>query len=616
MVWAIRSGAPGSFPPVESSPLVRAVFGLLVLATVGAFLVTRSLKQEVPVVLRFAVSPQDISPTGDGVRDSTQVGFDLSEPAEVTFSIINGEGDELRRIVDDRRLAGDTKHRFTWDGRDDDGHRVPDGAYRMRVVRRKEGRVLDSIKKIRVDTMAPRVTLASARPGVVDPSSGKPVRVRVSYHGPRNKHPEFRVFRTDDGPPRVVRRFRGDRSRGGVWNGRTISGDLAVDGDYAFQVRVRDLAGNQALAPDPAPARRNARPGTGAAVRRLTLQGPLGVVAAGSLVRLKVGPGARRMKYALSRLGSLRTIRKDRRRGGTLRVRIPRRARTGIYLVRVRARGRRAVWPLAVAGLPPSRSALRRPRPLVVLPAVTWQGLNPFDSDLDGFADTLDTSSSVPTERPFQTRAVPPRFASEISPLLQFLDREKLAYDLTTDLALARREGPSIANAPGVAFAGTTVWLPRRVRDDVRGEVEKGERVAVFGGGSLKRTVALVGRRLRDPSPPRPDDLFGESTRTFGTDPPAPLSAEEDRLGLFRGADQLFGEFSVFERSERLPEGARLLTSAGREEGQHAFVAYRLGRGTVIRLGTPQWARELNEQRLSVEVPIITKRIWSFLSRR
>lgn len=602
---------------MESSPLVRAVFALLVLVTAAAFVLTQSLKQEVPVVLRFSTSPQDISPNGDRVRDKTRIGFDLSEPAEVSLSIIDGEGNELRRIVDDRRLAGDTKHRFTWDGRDDDGNTVSDGAYRMRVVRRKEGRVLDSIKKIRVDTVAPKATLVRADPGVVDPGSGDPVRVRLSYRGPRNKHPEFRVFRTDDGPPRVVRRFRGDRSRGGTWNGRVISGRLAVDGDYAFQVRVRDLAGNETLAPDPAPTAAKARAGTGVAVRRLTLRGPLGAVAAGSLVRLRVGPGERRLQFALSRLGKTRAIRRDRRRGGLLRVRIPRRARTGVYLVRVRARGRRAVWPLAVAGLPPSRRALRRPRPLVVLPAVTWQGRNPFDSDLDGFADTLDTARSIPADRPFQTRAVPARFNSEISPLLRFLDRERLAYDITTDLALARREGPSLANAPGVAFAGTTEWVPRRVRDGLREQVERGLRVVSFGGESLKRTVALVrGRRLVNPSSERPDDLFGERTRIFRADLPAPLRAERDELGVLKDVDPFFGTFSVFERSERLPGAAELLTSAGREEGEPAFVAYRLGKGTVIRPGTPQWARELNEQRLGVEIPAITKRIWRYISRR
>ena len=252
-----------------------------------------------------------------------------------------------------------------------------------------------------------------------------------------------------------------------------------------------------------------------------------------------------------------------------------------------------------------------------MLPAVTWQGENPFDSDLDGFADTLETARSFPADRPFQNRAVPARFNSEISPLLRFLDRERLAYDITTDIALARREGPSLANAPGVAFAGTTKWLPRRVSDGLRDEVEKGLRVVSFGGQSLKRTVALVGgRRLANPSSERPDDVFGERTQTFRADLPAPLRTETDKLGLLKDVDPFFGEFSVFEGSERLPAAGELLTSAGREEGEPAFVAYRLGTGTVIRPGTPQWARELTERRLSVEVPNITERIWRFISRR
>ena len=154
---------------MRSSRLVRAVFALLVVATVAAFFVTQSLKTEVPVVLRFAAKPRDISPNGDRVRDTARVGFDLSEPAEVSFYVIDSEGDEVRRLVDDRRLAGDTKHRFRWDGRDDEGGVVPDGVYRLRVARRKEGRVVDSFKEVRVDTRPPKVRLISTTPNVISP---------------------------------------------------------------------------------------------------------------------------------------------------------------------------------------------------------------------------------------------------------------------------------------------------------------------------------------------------------------------------------------------------------------------------------------------------------------
>lgn len=600
---------------MESS-LVRALFVLLVLATGAAFLVTQSLKGEEPLVLRFATDRESFSPNEDGYQDKVRVGFDLSQEAELSFSVIDPDGQEVRRIVDDRVLTGATRHRFTWDGLDDEGQVVPDDTYRLRVVRRKEARAVDSFKEVTVDTVPPRVRIASSEPGILDPRDG-PIAVRVAYDGPQNAAPEFRVYRTEGGPVRVVRRFRGDGSRSGVWDGTVISGDLAVDGNYAFQVRVRDAAGNETLAPPGQPRASTAAPGTGTTVRRLTLRGPMGVVDAGSVARLEVGPTGRRFRFALSRLGSGVALRRDGRRGGVLRVGIPSSARTGVYLVRVRSRGRRAVWPLAVTGLPQTRRSRDRPRPLVVLPSVTWQGVNPYDSDRDGFGDTFVNSRSIQAERPFAGGGLPARFSAEISPLLRFLDRERLAYDLTTDLSLARREGPALGNAPGVAFAGSTTWLPRRVRDQLREEVESnGLGVAAFGSETLKRTVALVDERLRDPSPPRADDLFGERTSLFRAEIPAPLNVQRDGLGFFEGGDELFGEFSIFERSVSLPPEAELETAAGREESEPAFVAYRLGKGVVIRPGTPQWSRELEQRRLGREVPRATSRIWSLLARR
>jgi hypothetical protein len=601
-------------PPVMGSPLVRAAFGLLVLATIAAFVVTQRLKSDFPLVLRFAATPKAISPNGDGVREGTRVGFDLSEPAEVSFSILSSEGNEVRRLVDDRPLAGDAKHRFSWNGRDDDGEVVPDGIYRMRVVRADEGRVINSLKEIRVDTKPPRVALVSARPGVVVPGTrGRTRGVRIRYRGPRNEAPEFRVFRTDDGPPRVVLRFRGSDDRSALWDG-FVRGRQAAEGDYAFTVTVRDRAGNLAVAPAEIPSPGVARAGTGVAVRRLTLQGPLGVVGGGSLARLRVGPHHQRFQFALSRLGARRIVRRGRRSGGRFRVRIPRDARTGVYLVRIRAGGRRAVWPLAVAGLPQTRRARRRPRPLVVLPAITWQGLNRFDDDLDGFADTLERSRSVRVDRPFEGRRLPPRFRSQAFPLLRFLDRERLGYDLTTDLSLTRGEGPSLGNAPGVALAGSAVWFTPELGRRLRGYAKGGGRVASFGADALRREVLLNGDALEDPSPPGREDIFGERTRLLRTTA-SPLVVDQDELGIFRGLDRFIGDFSVFELSSRLPAGARARVAAGRDPGEPAFVAYRSGEGLVIRTGTPEWNIELSERRLGVEVPRATVRIWRLLGR-
>jgi hypothetical protein len=270
------------------------------------------------------------------------------------------------------------------------------------------------------------------------------------------------------------------------------------------------------------------------------------------------------------------------------------------------------VWPLAVAGLPPRR-ARGEARPLVVLPALTWQGLNRMDDDADGFADRLPFADSVRVDRPFAGGGLPARFQAEVSPLLRWLDRERLPYDLTTDLALARREGPALGNAPGVAFAGSELWLPGELQSRVREYVSDGGRVTVFGADSFRRGARLRGDSLHSPSPPRRADAFGERTEVVRTSA-APLTVFEDGLELFEGASGFVGEFTVFETSVGLPPEGRRITAAGRDADEPAFLAYELGDGIVLRAGTPQWARELEESALSLELPQVTKRIWELLS--
>jgi FlgD Ig-like domain len=601
-------------------PLVRAVFALLVAATIAAFFVTQQLKSEDALVLRFAAKPQQFSPNGDRTRDRSEVGFDLSRPATVSFYVLDREGNEIRRIVDDRALAGDTKHRFTWDGRDDEGVPVSDGFYRMRVVQRSEGRVINSSKRIKVDRKPPEVVLLETAPGVIAPREpGQEIDVVVRYRGPSNSAPEFRVFRTDvAGEPLVVRRFRGNDDRRGVWHGEVAAGpdqtEPAPDGDYAFTVTVRDKAGNPTVAPEEIPRAATARAGTGVSVRSFTLSGPLEVVPAGSAATLEVGPIDRSFDFVMSRYGDPEPIRGGGRIAGEFRVHVPSDARTGLYLVRVRAGRHRAVWPLAVAGLPQSRRAAERSRPLVVLPAMSWQGLNSIDDDLDGFADTLPEGRSVGLVRPFRGGGLPPRFASEVGPLLRYLDREGLAYDLTTDVSLARGEGPSLGNAPGLALAGSALWLPDSLMRRLRDEVEDGLRVASFGADALRRTVRLEGDRLTDPSRRRRVDAFGEATALLRTSS-APLTVFEDGLGLFEELDEFFGDFTVFEESSGLPSESRRIATAGRDPRRPAFVAFGLGAGLVIRTGTPQWARELEEERLGAEVPVVTNRIWRLLGQ-
>ena len=86
-------------------PLVRVVFVVLVVATVAAFFTTQQLKGEFPLVIRFATKPAHFSPNGDDYRDTTEIGFDLSEPASVTF-VVDGLGGQRGAPHRDRAPAG------------------------------------------------------------------------------------------------------------------------------------------------------------------------------------------------------------------------------------------------------------------------------------------------------------------------------------------------------------------------------------------------------------------------------------------------------------------------------------------------------------------------------
>ena len=130
-----------------------------------------------------------------------------------------------------------------------------------------------------------------------------------------------------------------------------------------------------------------------------------------------------------------------------------------------------------------------------------------------------------------------------MAPLLRYLDRERLPYDLTTDLSLARGEGPALGNAPGVAFAGSALWLPEPLLRRLRDEVADGLRVASFGADAFRRTVRLRGDRLVDPRRAAGERVRRDHRRRC-TAANAPLTVFEDGLGLFEGLDSFIGDFT------------------------------------------------------------------------
>src|ERR687893_2871866 len=83
--------------------LQAAAFGVLLLATVGAFLLANQLKSQPPeidVLRRDAY----FSPNGDGRRDTATVSFSLKFDGSAAIDVVDADGVRIRRLADDKRL--------------------------------------------------------------------------------------------------------------------------------------------------------------------------------------------------------------------------------------------------------------------------------------------------------------------------------------------------------------------------------------------------------------------------------------------------------------------------------------------------------------------------------
>jgi hypothetical protein len=579
-------------------------FALLVAASIGAFFVTTRLKRSSPVVQRLSFE-RYVSPNGDGRHDTARISFRIKRDDEVTVAIVDENGDEVRTLAGDRQLDKGLQ-RFRWNGRLQSGDIAPDGEYRVRVGLRHAGRSVLSPRRIFVDTDPPNPVVRYVSPDSISPDgAGGGERARLRFDGPTRVPPTLLVYRTDAATPRLVARRTGRRGSNTLtWDGRigpAGSDRSAATGNYVLVVRVQDAAGNIGPRGLP-PTRRRFGGHPGVRVSYASAVAPLESVRAGSRARFVVRTDGRRYRWRVRRLGSSRSLARGRSGRTRLAVRIPR-VRSGLFLLELRVGGHRYRTPFAV-------QSRRGWRVLVVLPAATWQARNPLDANGDGFSDVLPEDRQVSLRRPFGGSGLPPGLTARDAPVLLFLDRNRLRYDITTDLALTGPGARPAVRYDGILFSGAPHFFPQRSGRLLRAYLEAGGRVAWIGAGGFRRpTVQEAGTLALRPARGR-RNLFGEvlhDERGGGL-----LTVLGDRIEFFRGVGGAFGPFPALEESARPPRGARVLASAGREAERPALSVYRVGQGVVARLGVEGFGRRASA---SPDVARIMRRTWNLLSR-
>ncbi len=592
--------------------LPPVAFAALVAATVAAFFVTQHLKVATPFLQGapapvpaafdplYGVSgtheprvcwsrpPKGQAPAPIDYRATYTTFYLQHQSGHVGVYIVDGSDDIVRTIATDydfpRTYVRNPPAAFRWNGREDNGRLAPDGTYYYRVVLIGRGRTITIPRPVRIITVPPRPTVTRVSPSLISPvaatdsgTPATPARAVIHYDAGANaKQVDAVVIRTDlPGGPRTVFSFavaaHGHRA---VWNG-LIRGRPAPAGIYLIGLRVIDQACDTGRFPAESPPIPGTTAHAGVTVRYLAAEVPSAATPAGSSVTVYVDSRRHPFRWALRRPPSKRVLAHGAADAYTLSVRLPG-ASPGLFELAIRSDQARTVVPLIAAA-----PAAETPRDvLVVVPVLSWQGLDPDDVDGDGLPDTLTSGSAIPLDRPL-VDGIPAGFADEAA-LLSALDRSGFHYDLTSDLSLAA-DPALLQRHRGVVLAGSELWLPSRLRAALRSFAAAGGHVLSLGTDSLRRTVAIAGATARDPTPAAATDAFGAASGGTVSTGRFPVLAYADPLHLF-GSASAFTGFGAYQ-AIRPPAADGAASVAGISRALPAIAAFRSGRGAVIEVG-------------------------------
>jgi hypothetical protein len=589
-------------------------FAALVAATVAAFFITQHLKVSTPLLAGFPKPvPGVINPVGGVVcsrvdHRQMQISFYLKHRSdEVDVYIVDQSGAIVRTLASGVHMQGGAhpvRRLFIWNGREDSGRIAPDGTYYVRVALIRQGRTVtisgsSGPEPVEVKTTPPAPVVRSAVPHLIP--SGSSMSVTITYAGNEHRGGTVRIYRTDlSGKPRLVKSFltpwKGQRA---IWDGK-IRSRPAGAGTYLVGLDVTDAACNTGHFPAQLPPAPGTTAGAGVTVRYLAAQPPLDSVAAGSRAVVYVDSRRRPYRWWLYRPGTRKPLASSHASSFTLQIPVPR-ARPGLYELRLRSGAHSTTVPLVVHASRPEQA-------LVVLPALTWQGLNPVDDDGDGIPNTLSGGQSIKLARPF-VDGLPAGFGDEAA-LLSYLDSSHHSYDLTTDLGLIDGVGPQLSGHRMVILAGSEQWLPHSMLSALHSYVAGGGHVLSFGIGSLLRQVTIRGREAEDPTPPASSDPLGASPRAVVRGNHEFIGVLSDGLGIFSTTSGVFSGFTAYQPFGT--SGPRLASEAGVSSTAPTIIGYRLRRGVVVDVGLPGFGSRLAHD---VDAKELVNQAWTVLVR-
>ena len=184
------------------------------------------------------------SPDGDGNRDFLPITQSSSSEEMWEGAFLNAKGDAVRRYYWKGQAAG-----LRWDGKDENGNKIPDGqyVYRVKGTDRAGNSVTREIKSLAIDTRQTAAFLTVSAAGfspngdkVADSLEASPVVTLaegIQAWSLQMVHAEAGVQKSFSGPPPVPQRLS--------WDGKSDSGAPAREGAYQAVFRADYAKGNR-----------------------------------------------------------------------------------------------------------------------------------------------------------------------------------------------------------------------------------------------------------------------------------------------------------------------------------------------------------------------------------
>ena len=287
----------------------------LLAATAGAFALTQGAKTELVPIYRTHVD-HVFSPNCNCPTNAARIDFNLRKKDRLTVWLLH-DGERVRTLVAGREYRRG-RVRLEFNGIDDRGTTLPEGAYQPVVHLASEHRTIELPNTIVLDTTPPVIRVRHRIYTHISPDGdGHHDRFTIHYSVNEAAHGILLA----DG--RQVEFTRFERRHGVLtWNGK-IGGRTARPGNHVLEISAQDLAGN----------RTKPFPFAVVTVRFVRLGRDRVLVRPGRRFAILVLTDAPRVAWRLN-------ARTGVARHGTLRLRAPK--RRGVYRLYVTAAGHAA----------------------------------------------------------------------------------------------------------------------------------------------------------------------------------------------------------------------------------------------------------------------------------